>query len=100
MMSTLTVTRWTRYGKDRVYVKTADGADVGHVDLLRRTTHLADANYESQFFEIARHWIGEGITPEAVLPQRTTPPSSTLALASSELAFPPPNPLDPVVEQR
>ncbi len=32
-MSELTETRWTRYGKDRVYVRTAEGLDVGHIDL-------------------------------------------------------------------
>ena len=32
-MTTLTVSRWTRYGKDRLYVSTADGIRVGWQDL-------------------------------------------------------------------
>lgn len=32
--------RWRRYGKDRVYVSTADGRQVGWLDLLDGARHL------------------------------------------------------------
>ena len=31
-MSDLAVVPWSRYGKKRLYVKTADGTEVGHID--------------------------------------------------------------------
>jgi hypothetical protein len=37
-MSELTVKRWRRYGKDRLYVNTAQGARVGWVDLVSGET--------------------------------------------------------------
>ena len=37
LMAPLVETRWTRYGPDRVYLKTADGAQIGHVDLKSGT---------------------------------------------------------------
>lgn len=33
-MTDLTTTRWTRYGKDRLYVKTSEGIDVASIDLV------------------------------------------------------------------
>lgn len=33
-MSDLAVVPWSRYGKRRLYVKTADGTNVGHIDLV------------------------------------------------------------------
>lgn len=40
MDGALTVTRWRRYGKDRLYVSTADGSRVGWHDLLSGETHV------------------------------------------------------------
>lgn len=39
-MGELTGVRWSRYGKDRLYVKAADGADLGWVDLVTGDSHL------------------------------------------------------------
>jgi hypothetical protein len=35
-MSDVIVIPWSRYGKKRLYVKTADGTEIGHVDLVHR----------------------------------------------------------------
>lgn len=38
-MSGMTVTRWTRYGKDRLYVTDADGVKIGWFDLVSDQAH-------------------------------------------------------------
>ena len=40
--------RWKRYGKDRVYVKTSEGNEVGHVDLVEQTVVATIADYETE----------------------------------------------------
>ena len=47
-MTQLIETRWIRYGKDRVYLKTADGDDVGDVDLVARTFVAKVPDYEAE----------------------------------------------------
>ncbi|HEY5185653.1 MAG TPA: hypothetical protein VIM19_12275 [Actinomycetes bacterium] len=39
-MTTLTVSRWTKYGKDRLYVNTPDGQRVGWLDLATGQTSI------------------------------------------------------------
>ncbi|HRE00300.1 MAG TPA: nuclease-related domain-containing protein [Ilumatobacteraceae bacterium] len=55
-MTQLIETRWTRYGKDRVYVKTADGDDVGHVDLVARTVVARVPDYEIELQMCLARW--------------------------------------------
>jgi hypothetical protein len=38
-------TRWTRYGRDRVYVKTSDGLDVGYIDLKTGTIDIVNDTF-------------------------------------------------------
>lgn len=66
-MTQLIETRWTRYGKDRVYVKTADGDDVGHVDLVARTVVAKAPDYETELQECLIRWTRapEAATQEA-----------------------------------
>ncbi len=61
-MTQLIETRWTRYGKDRVYVKTADGADVGHVDLVARIVVANAPDYATELHDCLIRWTS---TPEA-----------------------------------
>ncbi|MGE0306863.1 MAG: nuclease-related domain-containing protein [Acidimicrobiia bacterium] len=61
-MTQLIETRWTRYGKDRVYLKTADGDHVGHVDLVARTVVAKAPHYATELQECLIRWTG---TPEA-----------------------------------
>lgn len=56
VMTDLTATRWTRYGKDRVYVKTSDGAAVGHIDLVTGQRVLTAPEFEAEFDDLARGW--------------------------------------------
>ena len=56
-MAELIETRWRRYGKDRVYVKTVDGVDVGHVDLVARSVVSTGAAFELELKDCLRRWI-------------------------------------------
>ena len=49
-------TRWKRYGKDRVYVKTVDGIDVGHVDLVARCVVSTVPAFELELKDCLRRW--------------------------------------------
>jgi len=62
-------TRWTRYGKDRVYVKTADGAEVGHVDLVARIVVAKAPDYETELHDCLIRWTS---TPEAASQEAET----------------------------
>ena len=55
-MSELTETRWTRYGKDRVYVRTAEGLDIGHVDLVAQCNVIKDLAYEVAMNDCLARW--------------------------------------------
>ena len=81
-MTQLIETRWKRYGNDRVYVKTADGDDVGHVDLLQRTFVVKNADYEAELRKCLSRWI-EGTEPPPERPEETAPDQP---LAEPELA--------------
>lgn len=48
-MMHLVAKRWTRYGKDRVYVSTAAGERVGYLDLLDGSRHLDLLDHEAAF---------------------------------------------------
>jgi hypothetical protein len=56
-MAGLVETRWRRYGKDRVYVKTSGGVDVGYVDLVAGRVEVAAAGYEAAMAECAGRWL-------------------------------------------
>ena len=49
-------TRWRRYGKDRVYVKTADGVEIGHVDLIAHTVVVKEAGREELLRACLERW--------------------------------------------
>ena len=55
-MSELTETRWTRYSKDRVYVRTAEGLDVGHIDLVAQRKVVKDLAYEVAMNDCLARW--------------------------------------------
>lgn len=73
-------TRWTRYGKDRVYVKTPDGAEVGHVDLVTRTVVAKLPDYEPDLQHCLARWSGED--------ESTGEAARTPTLARSEMQAP------------
>ena len=51
LVTQLIETRWKRYGKDRIYVKTVEGNDIGHVDLVERTVVAKIADNEAELRE-------------------------------------------------
>ena len=62
-MTQLIETPWKKYGKHRVYLKTAEGDDVGHVDLVSRTVTAKLDGYEAQLEECLLRWTDVGDTP-------------------------------------
>lgn len=84
-MSQLIETRWKRYGKDRVYFKTIEGNDVGHLDLVERTVVTKIAAYEAELRECLARWTSGTKSPEeaeSVVP--TPPPEAEVEAALPE----------------
>ena len=55
-MSDLIEIHWQWYGKDRVYVRTSDGVDVGYVDLRTKAVAIKLAEYQSALEDCMRRW--------------------------------------------
>lgn len=55
-MARVQVTRWRRYGKDRLYVKDADGHDLGWWDLVANTAHPTTNETEQALRETVAAW--------------------------------------------
>ena len=73
-MTQLIETRWKRYGKDRVYLKTAVGDEVGHVDLVARCIVAKEPGYELELDECLRRWTsGDEPRPEVQQPEIRLP---------------------------
>lgn len=75
-MSSPTVTRWRRYGKDRLYVTNAAGAKVGWFDLLTGRAHPEAADRAAELDEAVRAWqAGSTDEQSAVSTPETTAPA-------------------------
>jgi Nuclease-related domain len=82
-MSTLTVVRWRKYGKDRLYVSDDAGSRIGWVDLLSASSTIEDQSRATEFHEAVAHWYqssermsgrpGPVATPAAAATQPRTP---------------------------
>lgn len=92
-MSQLVETRWTRYGKDRVYVRDEAGDEIGHVDLKERTIAVKAKGYEASLEECLRRWTSNDPFATQVEPQ----PKETGQSGAAQLPPPPaaPPPSDP-----
>jgi len=91
-------TRWTRYGKDRVYLKTADGADIGHVDLVARTIVSKAPDYETELRECLIRWT-EATEVAARSPETEAPIPSVPTPRATEVQPPAPESIElPVTE--
>ncbi len=64
--------RWTRYGKDRVYVSTSAGERVGWLDLQDGSEHLEQAELVQVFRHTVAPFVGPGLAAERLVPG--TPP--------------------------
>ena len=56
-MPPLLETCWTRFSHDRVYVKTAEGKQIGHVDLKSGTVTVEIEEYASVLTECRDRWV-------------------------------------------
>ena len=75
-MSDLRVKRWTRYGRDRLFVKTPQGRDVGWFDLGTGATGSIDPAYAVKFWQAIhayRFTTGPGGGPITRTPPTTGP---------------------------
>ena len=66
-MSDLAVIPWSKYGKKRLYVKTADGMDVGHIDLVTGAIVATADGFADQLAAIAIAHTGTPATPPPAL---------------------------------
>ncbi len=83
-MGELIEVRWTRYGKDRLYLKDPAGADVAWIDLTSGTVVLSQPQFEADVRAIAlRYGATAPVPPEpaASTPQHELEPSP---IATSE----------------
>jgi hypothetical protein len=79
----LEITRWRRYGKDRLYVKDAVGNELGWVDLLTGARTVTDASQEPLFLTTVNDWYVESSTvmdsaPTATIPAPAEPEPAAL----------------------
>lgn len=63
-MTQLIETPWKKYGKHRVYLRTAEGDDVGHVDLVSRTVTAKLDGYEAELADCLLRWTDAVEDPE------------------------------------
>jgi Nuclease-related domain len=85
-VSDLIETRWTRYGKDRVYVAAADGAKVGFVDLVAGTMDVLAPGYDDVMQGCLQRWLAP-TSPAGVIenPDLLTVPSPADIAAVTEV---------------
>ena len=76
-MASVQVTRWRRYGKDRLYVKDADGHDLGWWDLVANTAHPTTDETEQALRETVAAWqtSAGSLVTEPVTPPDTREPA-------------------------
>lgn len=76
-MASVQVTRWRRYGKDRLYVKDADGHDLGWWDLVANSAHpTADETGQALRETVAAWQTSAGsLVTEPVTPPDTREPA-------------------------
>ena len=80
--SAVVVTRWRRYGKDRLYVTAADGSAVGWHDLVDDVAHPERPELADQLAAAVVGWRGSDAPPE----------TETVTVTAPVEAEPPPEP--------
>jgi hypothetical protein len=89
MTQVLIVTRWVRYGHDRLYVKTADGTTVGYRDNKSGIDHVeAGGDREALQAALTAFWAGGG----KPAPETATKPASSEAVREAAPIPPPERP--------
>ena len=88
----LIVTRWVRYGHDRLYVKAADGAEIGYRDNKSGVYHVAaGGDGETLRAALATYWAGGG----KPAPDAAAAPAGPWPPGSAPVAPPVPPPVAP-----
>lgn len=89
--------RWRRYGKDRIYLRTADGRNVGYVDLVSREAIVSDPSWAPAVHATLGRWC-RAAPANADAPRlvETTPPAHPWAppTVPPEAGLAPPNAID------
>lgn len=67
-MSEITVTRWRKYGNDRLYVTSSEGTRLGWYDLNAQEMHVEDSAHADALQGAIREWLG-GPEPELPAPR-------------------------------
>ena len=100
----MVVTRWRRYGKDRLYVKDDEsGADVGWWDLVTDEAHPATPDLHSALADAVSRWRAEQSSapadhamapaPSGVLLAESDPPTAAVPDVPPVVSAPPEPPL-------
>jgi hypothetical protein len=92
-MAHLVETRWTRFGHDRVYLKTAEGAQIGHVDLKSGSVTVENEEFASALTECRDRWVKNTALPPPTGSAVHPPASSPLVPPSAVVVPPPPRDL-------
>jgi hypothetical protein len=92
-MAHLVETRWTRFGHDRVYLKTAEGAQIGHVDLKSGSVTVDNEEFASALTECRDRWVKGAALPPPTGVAVDPPASSPLVPPSASIVPPPPRDL-------
>ena len=91
-MPHLVETRWTRYGHDRVYLKTADGNQIGHVDLKSGSVTVEIEEFAGALDECRDRWVKRATLPPPT-GSAVDPPASAPLVAPAIIDSPPPRDL-------
>ena len=100
----MVVTRWRRYGKDRLYVKDDEsGADVGWWDLVTDEAHPATPDLHSALAEAVTRWRADQSSapaqhdlapaPSGVILEESDPPTAAVPDVPPVVSVPPAPPL-------
>lgn len=89
LMPQLVETRWTRFGHDRVYVKTADGQQIGHVDLKSGTVAVEIEQFADALDECRGRWVGTSALSSSGS-STLLPPASSPLTPPADIAEPAP----------
>ncbi|MEJ2888601.1 nuclease-related domain-containing protein [Actinomycetospora aeridis] len=68
--------RKRRPGSDRLYVTSAEGLPLGHLDLVSRVAHDVPAGYRERFTHEANAWLWENNLPPMASPDEIAPPAA------------------------
>jgi hypothetical protein len=90
--SGLVVNRWKRYGKDRLYVTTADESKVGFWDLVTGEGHPESPEHQPALLTAVERWRSSQDTEGVDVP---SPVTAAAPAAPERLATAPPVPESP-----